>query len=324
MPDISVLMSVYNGERWIKESIDSVLLQKGVDLEFIIINDGSTDNTSYILDSFDDDRLVIIHQENSGLTRALNRGLGIANGKFIARIDAGDICMPDRLFKQKKFLDDNLEVVLVGSNALLIDENGNEIGKAKYPVTHNGLVENLENFRSVFPHSSIFFRKEVIIREGGYNENFTRSQDYDLYLRLSEKYLLAGVDDYMVKLRYNPDSMSYCDKGFLQLKMGLSALICYFRRKEKIKDFSRSDEDVWLLFLDRIDRWLSLKKYKQKREAKIMLRQCRTLFRQGMFKESLFLFFSCFRKDPTFLLYRDINLKIPDDIQQFLKSDDIF
>ena len=101
-------MSVYNGERWLKESVDSVLLTNDINFEFIIINDGSTDNTSLILKSYNDDRMIIINQENIGLTKSLNIGLGIAKGKYIARIDADDICMPNRLAIQKKFMEMNL------------------------------------------------------------------------------------------------------------------------------------------------------------------------------------------------------------------------
>ena len=104
MPYISVLMSVYNGERWLRDSIDSVLSQSEGDFEFIIINDGSTDNTSAVLESYNDERLVIVNQKNMGLTKSLNKGLGVAKGEFVARIDADDICIPNRLYEQKKHL----------------------------------------------------------------------------------------------------------------------------------------------------------------------------------------------------------------------------
>lgn len=102
MADISVLMSVHNGARWLRDSIESVLSQSEEDFEFIIINDGSTDNTSVVLESYDDERLVIVNQENMGLTKSLNIGLSIARGKFVARIDADDVCIPTRFYEQKK------------------------------------------------------------------------------------------------------------------------------------------------------------------------------------------------------------------------------
>lgn len=317
MPDISVLMCVYNGAKWVKECIDSVLSQKDVDIEFVIINDGSTDSTPYILNSYNDHRLVVIHQENKGLTKALNRGLRIAKGKYVARIDADDVCLPHRLSKQRNFLVQNPEVVLVGSHAILIDENTDEMGQTRYPVTHDSLVERLENFKTVFPHSSIFFKKDVVVNEGGYNELFPKAQDYELYLRLSEKYLLAGLDDYLVKLRITPDSLTYSNDDFLQLKMGISALICHFRRKKQLRDFSDVDKNVWLTFLSQVEDWLNVKNYKHKREAKKYLRRCRTLLKQKAFVKSALALFSCFKNDPMFFLYKDINLKIPKDIEHF-------
>lgn len=321
MPDISVLMSVYNGGRWIRDSIDSVLSQSEEDFKFIIINDGSTDNTALILESYSDKRLVIVNQENMGLTKSLNRGLSIAKGEFIARIDADDICIPNRFYEQKKFLLENPEVVLVGSNAILIDENDNDIGRAEYPTSHDSLLKRLKKFKPVFPHSSIFFRRNIILSEGGYNPYFSRSQDNELYLRLSEKYQLAGLDEYLVKLRITINSLSYSDN--LQLKMGIAALICYYRRKAGLKDFSGSDNNDWLFFFKRVEEWVARNKFDKKRVAKSKFRNCRTLIKQKKYYKALSVLSDCVKSDPTFLLYRDINLDVPKDFKQFLTNNNL-
>jgi len=317
MPEITVLMSVYNGERWIIDSINSVLSQSEDDFEFIIINDGSTDDTAWILDSYNDERLVIINQNNVGLTKSLNTGLSIAKGNFIARIDADDICMPDRLYEQKKFLVDNPDVVLVGSNAILIDEKNNEVGHSVYPVSSVTLIERLRSFQPVFPHSSIFFRKEIINREGGYNPYFERSQDFELLLRLSEKYLIAGLDEFLIKFRLNNNSLSYGSND-LQLKMGIAALICYYRREIELKDFSISHYDDWLVFFRKVEDWLVTKNFSKRREAKKKFRHCRMLFRQKEFLKALSALFASFRSDNTFFLYRGINLNSSRDFEPFL------
>lgn len=321
MPEITVLMSVYNGERWLEATINSILCQSENNFEFIIINDGSTDNTSVVIESYDDERLVIVNQENMGLTKSLNRGLNIARGNFIARIDADDICMPDRLSKQKTFLIKNPDVVLVGSNAILIDESNNDIGYTAYPTSHDSLLKRLKMFQPVFPHSSLFFRKEMIAREGGYNPYFQRSQDNELYLRLSEKYRLAGLDEYLIKLRVTINSLSYSDD--LQLKMGIAALICYYRRKEGLKDFSRSDDNDWFLFLKNVEEWIDRKKFDKKRVAKSRFRYCRTLFKQKKYCKALSVLSDCVKSDPMFFLYRDINLDAPNDFKQFLTSNSL-
>ena len=136
--------------------------------------------------------------------------------------------MPDRLYKQKKFLDENSDIALVGSNAILIDEDSKGVGRAKYPTLHEDKVRRIEKFQPIFPHSSFFFKKNVILNEGGYNEYYTKSQDCDLYLRLCEKNLIAGFDDYLIKLRYTPFSLSY-ESDFLQLKLGLLRLLIDIR-----------------------------------------------------------------------------------------------
>ena len=115
LPDISVVMSIYNGVDKLRETMDSVLSQEGVSLEFIVINDGSTDGSDAILDNYarHDARVRIVHQENQGLTRALITGCEAARGKYIARQDAGDISLPDRLRLQKTVLDQHEDCTFV-------------------------------------------------------------------------------------------------------------------------------------------------------------------------------------------------------------------
>lgn len=322
MPEISVLMSVYNGEKWLRDSIESVLSQSEEDFEFIIINDGSTDGTAGILDSYRDKRLIIKKQKNVGLTKSLNVGLSVARGKFIARIDADDICMPDRFNKQKIFLIENPDVVLVGSNAILIDESNNDIGYTEYPTSHDSLMERLKNFQPVFPHSSIFFRRDIIAGEGGYNPHFARSQDSELYLRLSRKYSLAGLNQFLVKLRLNNDSLTYSNID-LQLKMGIAALISYYRRKAGLKDLSGSNNDDWLIFFKEVEEWVVRKKFDRKRVAKSEFRICRTLIKQKKYSKAILVLFNCFKCDPTFFLYRNINLKVPGDFKHFLINNNL-
>jgi len=123
-PKISVIMSVYNGEKHLPRAIDSVLEQTFEDFEFIIVNDGSTDNTPKILGSYSDKRIYVINQENMGLTRSLNEAIELPRGAYIARMDADDISLPDRLLYQVDFLDGNEDVCLLSSSYYVIDESG--------------------------------------------------------------------------------------------------------------------------------------------------------------------------------------------------------
>jgi len=251
-------MSVYNGEFWVRNAIESVLDQTYPDFEFLVINDGSYDKTSSIINSYSDSRIRIIEQENKGLTQSLNIGLNKAKGHYIARIDADDICEPHRLEFQKLFMDENLDVALVGSNFTMISGSGNLIRDYKCPTLHEGIIEKLHNFEPIFPHSSIFFRKKIVLKENGYNERFFKSQDSDLYLRISSKYKIACINKSLVKIRLNEVGITYSDEN--QLLYGLAALICHFRRQAGTLDFSKIDVEnnkEWELFLLSIRSWLS-------------------------------------------------------------------
>src|SRR3989337_2996755 len=128
MSKVSVIMSVYNGERHLRESVDSILNQTFQDFEFIIINDGSKDQSKYILESYKDERIKLIHNKNMGLTKSLNIGISIAKGKYIARQDADDISEPERLKTQYDFMEANPGLGLIGSQFEVIKENGEIAG----------------------------------------------------------------------------------------------------------------------------------------------------------------------------------------------------
>lgn len=200
-PKVSVLMSVYNGDRFLKESIDSILSQTFTDFEFIIVNDASTDKTPDILKSysFRDPRIKIITNEvNLGLTKSLNVGIRNSKGEYVARLDAGDISEKDRLLKEVKFLDDNLEYVLVGTGVLFVDSDDRVIKEIKVITENEKIKRNLIKHNQ-FIHSSIMIRREVLEKVGLYNEEWKYAQDYELYFRLCRYGKVANLPDYLVK-----------------------------------------------------------------------------------------------------------------------------
>ena len=131
-PAISVLISVFNGESFIRDSINSILNQSFKNFELIIVNDGSSDNTLNILNSFSDERIVILNQNNTGLSVALNNGLAISTGKYIARLDADDFAFPNRLQLQYDFMESNPDYVLCGGFADVYDSDSNFIYTYKF------------------------------------------------------------------------------------------------------------------------------------------------------------------------------------------------
>lgn len=234
-PKVSVIMGVYNGGEILKSAVESILNQTFTDFEFIIIDDGSKDDSLLTLNSIDDSRLLIIqNQDNIGLTKSLNKALRLSRGLYIARQDADDLSHPDRLLKQVTFLDNHPENALVGCNALLINEHGEQIDTINLPSKNNIINTSLIK-GNVFIHGSVIFRKNIVMNIGGYRENFRNTQDYDLWLRLLENHQLANLPEYLYTLRrlQTSISMQYFDH---QLTFSFLSREFYKQRQLNQKD----------------------------------------------------------------------------------------
>jgi len=212
-PKITVLMSIYNGEKNLYRSIDSILNQTFTDFEFLIIDDGSTDRTLEILQDYNDPRIrIITNKKNIGLAKSLNKGLKIAKGKYIARQDSGDISHPERLKKQYYFLENNKEYGLVGSWTEVIDENNNHIQYWKQE-SEPELIFYILSFRNCLTHTSVMFKRDFVIELNGYNERFKKSQDYELWYRISRMKKIYVIPEYLVKWRMVVEGISIKCKG---------------------------------------------------------------------------------------------------------------
>lgn len=231
MPKISVIMSVYNGEKFLKESVLSILNQTYADFEFIIINDGSTDLSLEILRGFEekDKRIRLISRENKGLTPSLNEGMKLAQGEYIARMDSDDISMPERFEKQITFLEKNKDIALCGTWAINIDENGNEIGEYKTPITNKEIKKNIL-FHNPFIHPSVMIRKSVFEKVGLYNEEFKHIEDYELWTRVIPRFKTANIQDFLLKYRLTSSGVTKKNRKIMLLK-GVVVRILYLIRK---------------------------------------------------------------------------------------------
>ncbi|MEI6494712.1 MAG: glycosyltransferase [bacterium] len=207
MPKVSVILPVYNSAHYIREAIESVLAQTFTDFEFIIIDDGSTDGTTDILKELTDPRITLINRENRGLVDSLNEGLAFAHGEYVARMDADDIMAPERLAKQVHYLDNNVHIAIVGSWAETIDHNGNKLGLYNYPpVSRKGLRAYILK-HNPFIHSTVMFRREVILRVGGYR-HYQYIEDYELWTRVIAKYRGANLPEALTKYRIHSNSVT--------------------------------------------------------------------------------------------------------------------
>ena len=214
MSQVSVVMSVFNQERYLPSAIESILNQSYTDFEFIIVNDGSNDSSNNIILSYKDKRIILIEQENTGLPAALNLAISKAKGDFIARMDSDDIADPSRIKKQLEYLNKNREIDLIGSSVRIIDENGKFLGAEDVPIRPEAINQCLK-YRCVVYHPTFFLRKEVFNKVGGYRKEFIHAQDYDFLLRARSKNInIANQADYL--LDYRVESKSSFVKDFNQ------------------------------------------------------------------------------------------------------------
>ncbi|MDO8424096.1 MAG: glycosyltransferase [bacterium] len=209
MPKISVIMPVLNGEKYLREAIESILGQSFDDFEFIIINDGSVDKTEEIIRSYKDARIVYIkNDKNLGLSRSFNIGINATKGLYIARMDADDISLPDRFKKQMEFLKTHPDIEIVGGKALLINKAGKKIGKLNKPETHVE-IKWQSLFSTPLIHPTVMARATVL-KDNLYDETLYNSEDYELWSRLifQAGVKLANLPEPVLKYRVYPESFT--------------------------------------------------------------------------------------------------------------------
>lgn len=207
-PALSVLMTVYNGERHLREAVDSILSQSFGDFEFVIVDDASDDSSPSILASYSDPRIVTLRQPSrSGAPAASNAGLARCRGNYIARLDADDIARNDRLQRQVKQMELHPEACLAGSDYELIDGKGVLQGIRK--MNHYGAdIRAALRFGNLIGHSTVIYRKAAVQTAGGYDGTIAWAEDYDLYLRLMEHGAMLGIDEPLVKYRVHDANLT--------------------------------------------------------------------------------------------------------------------
>lgn len=208
-PLISVLMPAYNCEAYVLEAVSSMLSQSFADFELLVIDDGSTDSTSKLLGAVHDPRLRLVSNErNIGLIGTLNRGLELAKGRYIARMDADDISAPGRLEKQVLYLEEHPDVHVLGSMVNLINEQGTVFGAISgYPTDPEAIHQYLLR-ECCLIHPSVIFRKDTVKTAGGYSADARHAEDYDLWLRLSDHHKIANLPDKLVSYRMHRNQVS--------------------------------------------------------------------------------------------------------------------
>jgi len=208
-PLVSVVMSVYNSDQYLNEAIESILNQTYKNFEFIIIDDGSTDESLEVIKKYkaEDDRIVLISRENKGLPYSLNEGISMAKGEYIARMDADDISLPDRLMEQVHYMVSNPGIGICGTWAEVFGD-GISFSILKHPEKHCELFPKLL-FSVCFVHPSVMFRTSIIMGQSDrYNEEYVCAQDYELWLKLIKKTEFGNIPKVLLKYRQTSNSIT--------------------------------------------------------------------------------------------------------------------
>jgi glycosyltransferase involved in cell wall biosynthesis len=232
-PLVSVIMPVYNGLRYVHMAVDSVLSQTFGDFEFIIINDGSDDGTSQILREYAmrDSRIRLFGRAHTGLGLALNEGLEMARGAYIARMDADDISLLRRFERQVAFLQEHPDHVLVGGRCILIDPDGRPIcEKRGIEFEHPKIEAMLLTMKWPIVHPAVMMRREVVQKIGGYHPELVPNEDHDLFLRLAEVGKLANLDEVLLHYRQHFHSVGFTSVD-AQVRTVLATVIATYQRR---------------------------------------------------------------------------------------------
>ena len=252
-PRVTVLMPVYNGMAYLREALESVLCQTFTDFEFLIIDDAGTDGSVACIKSYGDSRIrLICNERNIGQARSLNKGLDLARGEFVARLDQDDVCLPKRLETQLRFLESRPDVAVVCSWEHSIDACGRRIRSWRSELNNFGEFLGLLLLgKCPIWHPSIMFRRNVVAELGGYDASFAPAEDFDLWTRLAtRRYNAAIVPEFLVLQRVHADRQSI-KSGTTQLENmrrahnNLIQTFCDPGASERVAELLRLEETFW-------------------------------------------------------------------------------
>lgn len=236
-PAIDVLVTVYNGERFIAQTIDSVIGQTFGNWRLIIVDDLSTDRTEKIVRSYAqrDPRILLVKGEHKGIAAAANIGLAEVRAPLVARLDADDVALPERLQIQYDFLQAHPDVLAVGSDVYLIDEHNKRLRRRRAPVGWEKIRHILQT-RNCMCHPSATVRTSALQQIGGYRDKFRNSLDYDLWLRISEIGKIENLPQDLLLYRRHASQVSASGNAHRQTIYSVGAATDHFLRKYGFSD----------------------------------------------------------------------------------------
>jgi hypothetical protein len=248
-PSLTILFPVYNAERWLSPSLDSMLHQSWSDFELLCLDDGSTDGSLAVLHGYAerDGRVRVFAFEHTGLVNILNEGLRLASSPLIARMDADDVAHPERFERQIQRMNQQSDLVALGSAMDWIDEDGRLLKRHTPPVGHEKVMEMML-WQTALAHPTVMMRKEAVLQAGGYRDCCAYAEDYDLWLRLSALGKLDNLGDSL--LQYRVHSQSTTSRHTLEQRNSmLFAQACHFFRMKGLEEPAPSNLDEYFSLL---------------------------------------------------------------------------
>lgn len=236
-------MPVFNGGKYVRQAIESILAQVFRDFEFIIVNDGSTDDSLAVIRSCKDYRTVLVERSHQGLIASLNAGLAIAKGEYIARMDSDDISLPTRIEKQVHFLDHHKDVGIVGTACQIIDDEGRELELQKWPCSDVEIRWSLL-LTSPFAHPTVIFRRALLEKKAPYDSEYKSAEDYDLWARLLNDTRGANLSKPLMKYRRHTSSITANDRSEQLLNHDL---IAFRTIKHQLPNFGITRDQIQAL-----------------------------------------------------------------------------
>jgi glycosyltransferase involved in cell wall biosynthesis len=207
---VSVLLPVHNGAATLRDAVESILAQEGVELEVLLIDDASRDDSAQIVSSYaaQDDRVtLILHDENVGLAATLNEGLARARHELVARMDQDDVAMPGRLRAQVEFMDSRPEIAIAGSFVFHMGADRSDDRLIELPTTPRQVAQKLQRENCLY-HPAVILRRSPVLAAGGYREEFHNAEDYELWLRLARRHDLANIPQPLLRYRFSVSGMT--------------------------------------------------------------------------------------------------------------------
>jgi len=245
-PCVSVLMAVFNGGKFLRAAVDSILSQTFTHFEFVIIDDGSTDDTLATLASYVDPRVRLVSAKHAGLTASLNRGLATCRGALIARMDADDVASPDRLAAQTAYFDARPGVDILCADAAILDGHGRVVGAQRMGrVSTDSVISGLLYRSAVKPiiHPTVMMRREVVDVLRGYRD-YHCAEDHDFWLRASGRFRFANIDRTLLQYRVHSSGVSRARRA-LHATSAILSTVNYLVERQSGVDMFRDRPEVF-------------------------------------------------------------------------------